>query len=148
MVGLKPTYGLVSRYGLIAFGSSLDTVGPVGRCVEDVARVLGVIAGRKRDGVGLRVGGLLVNAGVEGTDGNGGYCWEGKNSGDRADSGGLRNAVQSTMCEWLRHCSAGWQLWGSGGASGRGGVVPDVGWCGVALLDSGMSEEAGAVMIW
>ena len=44
-VGLKPTYGRVSRYGVIAYGSSLDQVGPLTRSVEDCARVLGVIAG-------------------------------------------------------------------------------------------------------
>ncbi|GAB1252544.1 Asp-tRNA(Asn)/Glu-tRNA(Gln) amidotransferase subunit GatA [Desulfovibrio falkowii] len=44
-VGLKPTYGRVSRYGVIAYGSSLDQVGPLTRSVEDCARVLTAIAG-------------------------------------------------------------------------------------------------------
>ncbi len=44
-VGLKPTYGRVSRYGVIAYASSLDQVGPLTRSVEDCARVLQVIAG-------------------------------------------------------------------------------------------------------
>ena len=45
IVGLKPTYGRVSRFGLIAYGSSLDQIGPMTRTVEDAARVLQVIAG-------------------------------------------------------------------------------------------------------
>ena len=54
IVGLKPSYGRVSRYGLIAYGSSLDTVGIFGRTVADVARVLGVIAGHDpRDGTSV-----------------------------------------------------------------------------------------------
>ena len=49
-VGLKPTYGRVSRYGVIAYGSSLDQVGPLTRTVEDAAIMLSVIAGHdKRD---------------------------------------------------------------------------------------------------
>lgn len=44
-VGLKPTYGRVSRYGVIAFGSSLDQVGPLSRTVDDAALLLQVIAG-------------------------------------------------------------------------------------------------------
>ncbi len=75
IVGLKPSYGRVSRYGLIAFGSSLDQAGPITRTVEDAARMFTVMAGHDpldstsmdtpvndvmatmRDGVkGLRVG--------------------------------------------------------------------------------------------
>ncbi|HNX68186.1 MAG TPA: Asp-tRNA(Asn)/Glu-tRNA(Gln) amidotransferase subunit GatA [Candidatus Omnitrophota bacterium] len=75
VVGVKPTYGRVSRYGLIAFGSSFDQIGPITKTVEDAAILMNVISGHdpkdstsapqpvpdftqalKRDVKGLRIG--------------------------------------------------------------------------------------------
>lgn len=86
VVGLKPTYGLVSRYGLVAFASSLDQIGPITRTVRDAAILLGAIAGHddmdstsvdvpipdyesmlSKDVAGLRVG-LVTQLRGEGID--------------------------------------------------------------------------------
>lgn len=56
IVGMKPTYGLVSRFGLVAFASSLDQIGPFGRTVEDTAILLGAIAGHDpQDATSLKI---------------------------------------------------------------------------------------------
>jgi aspartyl-tRNA(Asn)/glutamyl-tRNA(Gln) amidotransferase subunit A len=74
VVGMKPTYGLVSRYGLIAFASSLDQIGPIARTVGDVVTMFEAIAGHDpsdatsfrgeypdpRAGLGLGVKGLRI----------------------------------------------------------------------------------------
>ncbi len=66
VVGMKPTYGRVSRYGLIAFGSSLDCPGPIARNVTDAAMMLNVIAGSDpRDATAASVPVPNYTAGLE-----------------------------------------------------------------------------------
>ncbi len=54
VVGIKPTYGLVSRYGLVAYGSSVDQIGVLAKTVYDNARVLSVIAGKDTKDASMR----------------------------------------------------------------------------------------------
>lgn len=57
VVGMKPTYGTVSRYGLIAYGSSLDQIGPLAQDVTDCAAILGAISGHdEKDATSLQRG--------------------------------------------------------------------------------------------
>lgn len=72
IVGLKPTYGRISRFGLIAYGSSLDQIGPMTRSVEDAARMLQVMAGhdpKDSTSVDIEVPDYLAGLGRENLDG-------------------------------------------------------------------------------
>ena len=70
VVGLKPTYGLVSRYGLIAYANSLDQIGPIGRTVRDCALLLDVVAGYDpEDGTSIQPEGNYLYSLGEGGEG-------------------------------------------------------------------------------
>lgn len=105
VAGMKPTYGTVSRYGLIAYGSSFDQIGPIARNVEDCACILETIAGYDRkdstcvkrdvydfmDGIKSGVEGLRIGIPEE-------YLKEGLQKE-------IREAVKKAA-EWLKECGA------------------------------------------
>ena len=67
VTGMKPTYGAVSRYGLIAYASSLDQMGPIARTAADCAAVLDAVMGKdRRDGTSLDVSAGALLAGLTG----------------------------------------------------------------------------------
>ncbi len=86
VVGFKPTYGLVSRFGLVAFASSLDQIGPFGRTVADALSLFEAVAGHdpkdgtSYPGLGARRQALAGYGGVQGAD----------RAGQRVGRGGLR----------------------------------------------------------
>ena len=109
VVGVKPTYGRVSRYGLVAYASSLDQIGTLGRTARDAARLLGAIAGHDpRDAtsadrpvpdfeaaVGRGVEGLVVGVPEE-------YVPEGLAPGVRALIDGALEALEARGAEVRR----------------------------------------------
>lgn len=106
VVGLMPTYGRVSRYGLIAFASSLDKIGPFGKTVKDAALMLEVMAGRDSkdstsaevkvpvysESVGQPVTGLRIGVPAE-------YFGEGLDSGVKAAVEARIQQLASAGCE-------------------------------------------------
>jgi aspartyl-tRNA(Asn)/glutamyl-tRNA(Gln) amidotransferase subunit A len=109
VVGLMPTYGRVSRYGLIAFGSSLDHIGPLTRTVKDAASVLQVIAGRDPldstsadvpvadylGAIGKSVKGLKIGVPEE-------YFGKGLDDEIRAAIEGVMDQLRAADCELVR----------------------------------------------
>jgi len=98
VVGVKPTYGRVSRYGLVAFGSSFDQIGPLATNVEDAARLLEAVAGSdSHDATSRPEGGGDLAGGLDGFDPQGlRVGWPGEYFGE-----GLDPAIRAA-CEEAR----------------------------------------------
>ncbi len=100
IVGMKPTYGRVSRYGLVAFGSSLDQVGPMARSVEDAATVLRAMSGHDpMDSTSSAAGALTTK-----TD----FSWKGLRIGVPAEYfvDGISPAVEKAVRDSLKWCES------------------------------------------
>ena len=87
VTGIKPTYGRVSRYGLIAYGSSLDQIGPIGRKAEDIAALYNVISGKdQKDQSSLETEKIDLDAVAD-------FSLEGKTFGIPEDVKGMKIGV-------------------------------------------------------
>ncbi|MDR0424169.1 MAG: aspartyl/glutamyl-tRNA amidotransferase subunit A [Clostridiales Family XIII bacterium] len=120
LTGIKPTYGSVSRYGLMAYASSLDQIGPVGKDVRDCAAVLSMISGRdKRDSTSV------IEHGFD-------FSWAWGGAGGSAGSAGAGNGSS-----WGGAGGAGagnGSAWAAGGMDGAGGSA---GAAGTGTADGG-----------
>ena len=135
-VGLKPTYGSVSRYGLIAFASSLDQIGPIAASVADAAALFGVISGPDPlDSTSFDPAAVAAPRAAEGRAGSAGRTGAvGDNPEDGEDEvpegvEGLRIGVLAELCGGLEGGGIG-PAGGGGlaaaGAAGVEGVAADV----------------------
>jgi aspartyl-tRNA(Asn)/glutamyl-tRNA(Gln) amidotransferase subunit A len=96
IVGLKPTYGAISRYGMIAFASSLDQCGPLTRDVTDAAILLGVLQGKDpRDSTSVGLGDGIARPGAE--DLRGLRFGVPKEIGEAALDPGVREVFEATI---------------------------------------------------